>query len=269
VQQDAPKWMLPMDRPASMLPSLSIVTLTYNEASIIQTTLQQLIDVGEVVTDDLEVVVVLSEASSDGTNDLVRAWAERDPRIRTVEQPRAISGYGQAFRLGLAAATKEYIFQTDADGQFDYRDLVRAVRELPGYDYVHYNRANRKDSWERLVIGRCFYYLIRLSVRSPAVDFDAAFKLFKRSILDRFELNCRSGVLVPEFVIKANLVGAKMLVGSTEHQARLGGEPAWEVKRWWLPVTLPNFTIVLQNLADLLVLRREIQAFQRQLRRGQ
>src|SRR5688572_1324894 len=86
----------PLDRSVSKLASLSIVTLTYNEASIIQTTLQQLIEVGESVTDDLEVVVVLSEASSDGTNELIRAWADRDPRIRTVVQPRSISGYGQA-----------------------------------------------------------------------------------------------------------------------------------------------------------------------------
>ena len=249
------------------LPSLSIVTLTYNEAEVIETTLQQLIEVGERVADDLELVVVLSEASTDATNEIIRAWAARDPRIRTVVQPRELPGYGRAFRLGISAATREYVFQTDADGQFDYGDLERAVACLPGFDYVHFNRANRKDGWERRLIGRCFYYLIRLSVRSPAVDFDAAFKLFRRSLLDRFELNCDSGVLVPEFVIKAHLVGAKMYVGQTEHRPRLGGEPAWEVKkRWWLPVTLPNARIVLQNLADLLVLRREIERFQRTLR---
>jgi glycosyltransferase involved in cell wall biosynthesis len=248
------------------LPSLSIVTQTYNEAPIIRATLQQLVEVGQAVTDDLEVVVVVSEASSDGTNDILADWAVRDPRVRTVLQARDIAGYGQAFKLGVCAASKAYVFQTDADGQFDYLDLVRAVSCLPGYDYVHFNRARRKDGWERRLIGRCFYHLIRLSVSAPPVDFDAAFKLFRRDILNQFRLNCRSGVLVPEFVIKAHLVGARMFVGETEHRARLGGEPAWEVKRWWLPVTLPNGRIVLQNLADLLVLRREIAAFQRTLR---
>ena len=250
------------------LPSLSIVTQTYNEAPIIRTTLQQLVEVGRAVTDDLEVVVVASEASSDGTNAILADWSVRDPRIRTVLQPRDIAGYGQAFKLGIYAASKEYVFQTDADGQFDYLELARAVSCLEGHDYVHFNRAHRKDGWERRLIGRCFYHLIRLSVSAPAVDFDAAFKLFRRSILDRFGLNCRSGVLVPEFVIKAHLVGARMFVGETEHRARLGGEAAWEVKRWWLPVTLPNGRIVLQNLSDLLVLRREIAAFRRTLRAG-
>src|SRR5690349_10249166 len=146
------------------VPSLSIVTLTYNEAEVIETTLRELIEVGEQVTDDLEIVVVLAEASTDGTNEIIHAWAERDPRIRTVLQPRAISGYGQAFKLGIAAATREYIFQTDADGQFDYHDLLRAVRVIGDNDYVHFDRANRKDGWERRIIGKCFYYLIRLSV---------------------------------------------------------------------------------------------------------
>ena len=103
---------------------------------------------------------------------------------------------------------------------------------------------------------------------SPPLDFDAAFKVFRRQILDRFELNCRSGVLVPEFVIKAQLSGARIFAGETEHRPRLGGEAAWEVRPWWLPVTLPNTRIVLQNLADLARLRREIQTYRLSLRAG-
>lgn len=250
------------------LPSLSIVTQTFNEAAIIDSTLRQLLGVGEAVTDDLEMVVVLSEASSDGTNEIVTGLAAKDPRVRTVVQPRGLAGYGRAFKLGIFTATKEYVFQTDADGQFDYGDLGRAVACLPGYDYVHFNRANRKDGWERKVIGRCFYYLVRLAASAPAVDFDSAFKLFRRDILDRIELNCRSGVLVPEFVIKAHLVGARVFLGETEHRPRLGGEAAWEVRPRWLPVTLPNGRIVLQNLRDLALLRGEIRHFRRSLRGG-
>jgi glycosyltransferase involved in cell wall biosynthesis len=247
------------------LPSLSIVTMTYNEAAVIRTTLQQLIDVGEQVTDDLELVIVMSEGSQDGTNEILTEWSTRDPRVRTVLQPRSIIGYGQAFKLGLLAASKEYIFQTDADGQFDYGDLVRAVRCLPGYDYVHFNRKDRADIWERRFIGKSYYYMIRAAVSSPPLDFDAAFKLFRRDLLERFSLNCRSGVLVPEFVIKAHLAGARIFVGDTIHQPRLGGEAAWEVKIKGVPIVFPNLMIVFQNIRDLLVLRREIAAFRRSL----
>jgi glycosyltransferase involved in cell wall biosynthesis len=250
------------------LSSLSIVTQTYNEATIIDSTLRELIQLGEEVTDDLELIVVLSEASSDGTNGIVEGWSSRDSRLRTVVQARAMAGYGRAFKLGISAATKDYVFQTDADGQFDYSDLRRAVACLPGHDYVHFNRANRKDGWERKLIGRCFYYLIRFAASAPPVDYDSAFKLFRRDILDRIELNCRSGVLVPEFVIKAHLAGARVCVGETEHRARQGGEAAWEVRPWWLPITLPNGRIVLQNLRDLALLREEIRLFRRALRGG-
>lgn len=243
------------------LPSLSIVTLAYNEVSIIETTLRQLVSVGALVADDLEVIVVLHEASSDGTRRVVESLAGREPRIRIVLQPSNRSGYGHAFRQGIYAAECEYVFQTDADGQFDYDELVRAVACLPGYDYVHFNRANRKDGWERRLTGRCFYYLVRVAAECPGIDFDSAFKLFRRDLLDRIELRCRSGVLVPEFVIKAQLIGARICVGSTEHRPRLGGQPAWEVKPRWLPLTLPNPRIVLENLRDLAFLRRELRAF--------
>ncbi len=73
------------------LPSLSIVTQTYNEAELIEATVQQLFEVGQSVADDLEVVIVTSEASSDGTNDILADWSARDARLRTVIQPRDIS----------------------------------------------------------------------------------------------------------------------------------------------------------------------------------
>ncbi len=80
-------------------------------------------------------------------------------------------------------------------------------------------------------------------------------------------MNCASGVLVPEFVIKAHLVGARVYVGDTLHRPRAGGAAVWEVRSRWIPVVLPNGRIVLENLRDLLVLRREIRAFSAALAR--
>ncbi|MFN0073900.1 MAG: glycosyltransferase family 2 protein [Chloroflexota bacterium] len=243
------------------------MTQTYNEAPIIADMVGQLLQVGEANTSKLELVVVLYEGAADGTNEIVRSLEARDARIRTVVQPRALAGYGRAFRQGIYAAQNEYVFQTDADGQFDFTELSRAATYVPQYDFIHFNRGHRNDSWERLVIGRCFSTLVRLAVHGPDVDFNSAFKLFRRDILHRFTLNCESGILVPEFVIKAHVSGARMFVDSTLHQARLSGRATWDVQPSWFPVTIPNGRIVGQNLRDLFVLRREILRYERSLRR--
>jgi glycosyltransferase involved in cell wall biosynthesis len=244
-----------------LLPSLSIVTLTYNEAPIINQVIDALISAGESVTNDLEVVIVTYEGSTDGTNALVQQRAERDTRIRPILQPAQLPGYGRAFVLGGQAASKEWIFQTDADGQFDYSELSRAAALTNEYDFIHFNRAHRKDTLERVIIGRAFHFLVHLLVPSPDLDYDSAFKLFRRECISGMELKCQSGTVVPEFVCKAWVDGARIYIGETEHRPRLAGAPVWVERKWYMPIALPRLDIILANVRDILFLRKEILAY--------
>src|SRR5215204_2340968 len=132
-----------------LLSSLSIVTQAYSEESIIRDTISTLIKIGDSLTDDLEIVVVVCESSRDATIAILRSMSMEDPRINVVYQQSSDVGYGKAFKMAIYAARNDYIFQTDADGQFDYSDLDRAVKVMPGHDYVHFNRRNRMDGLER------------------------------------------------------------------------------------------------------------------------
>jgi glycosyltransferase involved in cell wall biosynthesis len=248
-----------------LLPSLSIVTLTYNEAPIIDEVVDALLAAGEAVTSDLELVIVTFEGSTDGTNDLVRSRAERDTRIKPVVQSAALPGYGRAFVLGCKAATKSWIFQTDADGQFDYSDLQRAATYAGDHDFIHFNRAHRKDSLERVIIGRAFRFLVHILIPSPDMDYDAAFKLFRRDRISQMELKCESGTVVPEFICKTWLDGARIHIGNTEHRHRLAGEPVWVERKWYMPVALPRLDIIVANIRDILFLRNEILAYRQAL----
>src|SRR5215208_3089350 len=121
----------PLERSAQedtmRLSSLSIVTQAYNEESIIRDVIDTLIRSGHAVTNDLEVVVVVCESSQDNTIEILRRMSEEDSRITIVYQSSTDVGYGKAFKMGVYAARKDYVFQTDADGQFDYSDLSRAA----------------------------------------------------------------------------------------------------------------------------------------------
>jgi len=48
------------------------------------------------------------------------------PHMRVETHPRN-RGYGGALRTGFASATKEFVFYTDGDGQYDVEELPRLL----------------------------------------------------------------------------------------------------------------------------------------------
>jgi glycosyltransferase involved in cell wall biosynthesis len=78
-------------------------------------------EVGTRLTDDLEVIVV-NDGSQDDTDAVLAELQQRfGPRLRVVRH--AVNrGYGGALRSGFQAATRDFVFYTDGDGQYDVAD---------------------------------------------------------------------------------------------------------------------------------------------------
>jgi dolichol-phosphate mannosyltransferase len=114
-------------------PSLSVVVPAHNEAGSIRGTLEPIAEALEKAGVEYEIVVV-DDASSDGTGDVVRAFAAENPHVRyhLSHNPR---GFGYAVRAGLDVFQGDYVAVVMADGSDDPRDLIRyhAVLE-EGYD---------------------------------------------------------------------------------------------------------------------------------------
>jgi cellulose synthase/poly-beta-1,6-N-acetylglucosamine synthase-like glycosyltransferase len=73
-------------------PSVSVIVAAYNEESVIERRVDNLLAL-DYPSDRLEIVVA-SDASSDRTNELVEAVAAREPRIRLLDCPRGWQGRG-------------------------------------------------------------------------------------------------------------------------------------------------------------------------------
>ena len=76
---------------------------------------------------DLEIIVVES-ASSDGTREIVRRYADH-PRVRVIWQDRP-RGKGHAVRAGLAQARGDYVLIQDADLEYDLEDYDALLQPL-------------------------------------------------------------------------------------------------------------------------------------------
>jgi cellulose synthase/poly-beta-1,6-N-acetylglucosamine synthase-like glycosyltransferase len=119
---------------ADVTPSVSVVVAAHDEADVIEKRVRNLLEL-EYPADRLEVVVA-SDASSDRTDEIVEALAERDSRVRLVRCPRG--GKVAAQNRGVRESSGEIVAFSDANAVWD-RDALRAlVRSFadPAVGYV-------------------------------------------------------------------------------------------------------------------------------------
>src|SRR3954471_6257858 len=92
---------------------------------------------------DLELLIV-DDGSSDGTVAAARAFADRDPRVRVLQQPNA--GPGPARNTGFRAAEGRLFAFLDSDDEWDAELLAEHVAILaarPDLDVLVGNARNR------------------------------------------------------------------------------------------------------------------------------
>jgi dolichol-phosphate mannosyltransferase len=137
-------------------------------------------------------IVVVDDSSSDGTGDVVRAIADRDPGVRCVRSPRA-PGFGQAVRSGLDEYSGDAVAIVMADLSDSPRDLVRYYRVLQeGFDCAfgsRFIRGGRVNDYPKvkLILNRLVNLGIRVLFRHGYNDTTNAFKAYRREVIDNVQ----------------------------------------------------------------------------------
>ena len=202
--------------------SLSVFFPAYNDAPSLPSLLAGTFEVLRAVSADFEVVVV-NDGSADETGAVLAGLAEKyAPHLRVIthEENR---GYGGALRSGFGAATKELVFYTDGDGQYDVGELPKLLALMrPDVGLVNGYKLERNDPWHRICIGNVYNAFARLLFGIRLRDVDCDFRLIRRSMLEAIELTSTSGTICVELVRKLELVCGTAEVG-VHHFPRLYG----------------------------------------------
>jgi dolichol-phosphate mannosyltransferase len=137
-------------------------------------------------------VLIVDDASPDGTGELADRLAATDARIRVLHRPGK-DGLGRAYLAGFAIAIAEgytYAVEIDADGSHD-PDELPAMIELAeaGADLVIGSRwvrggAVRNWPWARQAISRAGNAYSRWVLRSRIRDITAGFRVYRVSALN-------------------------------------------------------------------------------------
>jgi glycosyltransferase involved in cell wall biosynthesis len=203
-------------------PSISAFFPCYNDAKTIGDLVTQADRVIGGLTDDYEIIVV-NDGSRDESASVLAALSTQVPRLRVVHHLMN-RGYGAALRSGFDHATKDLIFYTDGDGQYDVNELPILLMLLTDdTQFVNGMKMTRHDPPYRVFIGNLHRFVTRWSFWLPINDVDCDFRLIRRTILDKLRLSSSSGSICVELVKQAQRAGAQFREVSVHHYARRAG----------------------------------------------
>ncbi len=111
-----------MPAPRSEPAGLSVFFPAYNDSGTIASMVIRAVQAASELTPDFEVIVV-NDGSADATAEIADELARTYPQVRVVHHPNN-RGYGGALQTGFRSATKELIFYTDGDAQYDPAELA-------------------------------------------------------------------------------------------------------------------------------------------------
>lgn len=235
--------------------SALVVLPTYNEAESIRGVLARI----RVAVPDADVLVV-DDASPDGTGAIADELAAADPGVSVLHRPGK-AGLGAAYLAGFAIALERgyrFVVEIDADGSHDPAELpaMLALAEREGADLIIGSRwvpggAVLNWPWLRRAISRGGNAYARWMLRSRVQDLTAGFRVYRAAVLaglDGSVVSSHGYCFQVELAWRLERAGGRILehpiafveraTGRSKMHAGIVAEALWRVTAWGMSARL-------------------------------
>lgn len=168
-------------------PTYSVIVPVYNEEAVLEECYRRLAEVFSGLQSSWEILFV-NDGSSDGSGEMIRALASRDPHIQFIEFARNF-GHQTAITAGYHNARGEAIIVLDADLQ-DPPELIPEMiaKWKEGFEVVYAKREKREGETIFKKMTSSLYYRILRALTSVSIPVDVGdFRLVDRKVCEAFK----------------------------------------------------------------------------------
>ncbi len=204
-------------------PTISAFFPCYNDAGTIASMVVLVDQTLRDVANDYEIIVI-DDGSSDHSREVLQALEKRFDKLRLLFHEKN-RGYGGALRSGFSTAKMDLIFYTDGDFQYDVTELKKLLPMMnPEVDIVQGYKMKRHDPLHRIVIGRVYQYAMKALFNLRIKDVDCDFRLIRRSVFSKINLEHNSGIICLEMIKKIQDAGFRFAEVPVNHFFRAYGK---------------------------------------------
>jgi glycosyltransferase involved in cell wall biosynthesis len=201
---------------------LTIFFPAYNDGGTIPSMVLLAQIAARAITDNYEIIAV-NDGSKDHTPLVLEELERQIPQLSVIHHPQN-KGYGAALRTGFASASKEWIFYTDGDAQYNPLELHLLVEALhDDVDIVNGWKISRNDPFIRILLGNIYNFGVKLFFGLHLKDVDCDYRLMRRSIFSAIELESNTGSICVEMIKKIQDAGFRFAEVPVSHYHRQYG----------------------------------------------
>lgn len=201
---------------------LSVFFPAYNEEKNIKQVVTEAIKILEKIASKFEIIVI-DDGSTDKTGAIVKRLITKEKRISLVTHTPN-RGYGAALKSGFAHSQYPWIAYTDADGQFDFKEIKKFIAKRNEADLIIGYRLVRRDPASRRLIAKLLQLWNFLFFGLWVRDVDCGFKLIKKEVIDKIgNLATEGGMIETELLVRAKRAGFKIMEVPVHHYRRPAG----------------------------------------------
>jgi len=165
-------------------PLLSLIIPIYNEASHLESWFDALLKQKFPCRTEF---IVVDDASTDGSNEIIARIAAKEKRIKSFIQP-VNQGKGAALQRGIAESTGDIVIIQDADFEYSIKDVERVVQPIidDRADVVFGSRFKSSQTVHRTfhyAINRFLTFASNVASGLYLTDMETCYKAFRGDII--------------------------------------------------------------------------------------
>ena len=207
------------------LKSLSIIIPFFNDEATVSRQLTYAYSVGANISNKFEIIAIHGGNSIDNTYSEIIKMKLIYPDLKILNKKNNQEGYA-VIKSGFKESKNEWIFYTDGDAQYHIEeDLIKLIEKYfkTGADVINGYKIKRHDNLIRVLLGKVYAFLAKKMFNLPIRDVDCDFRLIRRKILNKIQLDSKDSSILPEMIYKLNRAGAKFAEVPVSHYPRIYG----------------------------------------------